>query len=462
MADIAGVTMGSAPGGGKTAFGGHPVGLRTLFFTEMWERFSYYGMRALLVLYMTAAVVDGGLGFKISDAAAIYGTYTMLVYLGSLPGGYIADRYLGQKLSVLLGGIVIAFGHFSLAFASLTTFYLGLALIILGTALLKPCISTMVGGLYGENDPRRDGGFSIYYMGINLGAMLAPLVCGFLAQSPYFLGYLKSHGIEPHLGWHFGFAAAGVGMTAGIIQFVIGRGNFAHVRAPERTRMAQGGAVEAPLTSQDWTRIGAIGILFCFATLFWAAFEQGGSSLNLFADRLTDNTIFGYAFPSSWFQSVNAVFIIVLAPLFGWLWVKLGKREPSSPAKFAWGLAWVGIGFVVIAAASAVAQKTGARVSPMWLVAVYFAHTLGELCLSPVGLSTVTKLAPIRIAALMMGVWFTSISLGSKFGGWIAGHFDPAGSLPTLFLYVAGFSLGAAVVLIFLIKPIRRLMAGVH
>jgi POT family proton-dependent oligopeptide transporter len=446
-----------------TTFGGHPRGLRTLFFTEMWERFSYYGMRALLVLYLTATIAQGGAAFSIEKATSIYGWYTGLVYLSALPGGWLADRFLGQRRSVLIGGCVIAAGHFSLAVPSTAFLYLGLALIIIGVGFLKPNVSTMVGGLYRENDARRDAGFSIFYMGINVGAMTAPLVCGFLAQSSVFLGFLERRGIDPRLGWHFGFAMAGFGMLFGVAQFVAGRRYFgATADGPRERPAAQQVKERAPLSREDWMRMGAIAVLFLFSCIFWSSFEQAGSSLNLFADRMTDNRFFGYHFPSSWYQAINSTFIILLAPVFAWLWVRLGKRDPSSPTKFSLGLFWVGAGFLVVAAAAYVAQRTGQRASPWWLVAVYFCHTIGELCLSPVGLSTVTKLAPVRFASLMMGVWFTSIAVGNRVGGWVAGHFDPHGSLPRLFLAVAAFAIGASVLLALLTRPIKKLMAGVH
>jgi POT family proton-dependent oligopeptide transporter len=441
----------------------HPRALWTLFLTEMWERFSYYGMRALLVLYMTASAANGGLGFTVVDAAAVYGWYTGLVYLAALPGGFLADQFLGQRRAVLIGGILIAAGHVCLAVPSLSLFYLGLGLIICGTGLLKPNISTMVGGLYPENDPRRDAGFSIFYMGINIGALVAPLVCGSLAQHPVFLGFLSRHGLDPHLGWHFGFGAAALGMTLGILQFVAGRRRFGAVGDPPRGRKAAERAQPAPpLTRKDWSRIAAVFILFCFSALFWSGFEQAGSSLNLFADQLTDNVLLGRPFPSTWYQSINSIFIILLAPAFAWLWVHLGDREPSSPAKFALGLFWVGVAFLTVAAGAWVNQRTGARVSPAWLIFVYLFSTLGELCLSPVGLSTVTKLAPPRISSLMMGVWFLSLAIGNKAGGWVAGHFDPHGNLVRLFLSVALVQLAACLVLAFQVRPIQKLMAGVH
>ena len=468
--------LASAPSR-ETTFGGHPRGLQTLFFTELWERWSYYGMRSLLVLYLTAAVAQGGLGMATSDATGIYGWYTSLAYFACLPGGFLADRFLGMRRSVLFGGVIIAAGHFCLALPQAAALYLGLGLIIIGTGFLKPNVSTMVGTLYEKNDPRRDGGFSIFYMGINLGAMIAPLACGFFAQSQSFLGFLQRHDIDPHLGWHFGFAAAGVGMVLGVIQFALGRRHFGPaVDGPARgtadgkaaTSLGPSAAASAPkpapepLTRDDWTRLIAIGVLFFFTSLFWTGYEQAGSSFNLFADRLTDNRVLGHDIPSSWYQAINSTFIIAFAPIFAWLWVALGKREPSSPAKFAWGLFWQAMAVFVIAAGALIAVSSGSKVSPLWLVVVYLFSTWGELCLSPVGLSTVTKLAPPRFASLMMGVWFLSLSVGNRAAGWVAGYFTTGGSLPRVFLALGAVILGAAVLLVVVMKPIKKLMAGVH
>lgn len=436
---------------------GHPRGLMTLFFTEMWERFSYYGMRAILLLYMVTATTSGGLGFSNKEAAKLYALYTASVYFGSIPGGFIADKLLGAKMSVLIGGIIIAAGHFCLAVPQLQFFYIGLGLIVVGTGLLKPNISCIVGGLYGPGDPRRDGGFSIFYMGINLGAFFSPLVCGFLAQSGVFKTFLASHGFSPESSWHWGFAAAGVGMVFGLLQYVIGMGRLPNVGKKSSADVA----AEEPLTRQDYTRLAVIGILFVFATIFWAAFEQAGSSLTLFADKLTDNSIFGYAFPSSWFQSVNALLIILLAPVFSWLWLGLGTKQPSSPGKFSFGLLFAGLGFVVVAIAALSATPTN-RVGPGWLILVYLLHTIGELCLSPVGLSTVTKLAPAKLVGLMMGVWFLAASLGNYIGGNIAGMFDEnaAGVIPKLFGGVALVTILSAGILVALTPMVRKMIAG--
>jgi proton-dependent oligopeptide transporter, POT family len=434
----------------STSWAGHPKGLPTLFFTEMWERFSYYGMRAFLILYMVAPATAGGLGFSDKDAASIYGTYTGSVWLAAILGGVVADRFLGQYRSVLVGGVIIALGHFTLAFEALPFFYTGLGLIVLGTGLLKPNVSTLVGSLYEPGDTRRDAGFSIFYMGINLGAFIGPLIAGYLAQE---------------VNWHVGFACAGVGMLAGLVQYVLGKKRLQpaldRLAAQPRVAAASGGAVIS-FTAVEWKRMGAVVILFLFAALFWGAYEQAGSTLNLFADRYTRLSVLGFSFPSSWFQSVQPIFVILLAPVFAWIWVRLGSREPSSPAKFAWGLLFMGLAFLILVPAASLAQGgTGVRVSPWWLVGAYFVSELGELCLSPVGLSVVTKLAPVRVVGLMMGVWFLSNALGNKIAGWAAGFFSTT-PLPTLFGTVAGVTLAAAVVMFLLVRPVRNLMGGVR
>lgn len=484
------------------SFFGHPRGLATLFFTEMWERFSYYGMRALLILFMTAPIASGGLGFDTALAGAIYGLYTSMVYMTSLPGGWIADRLIGQRRAVLYGGIIIACGHFSMAFPSLATFYLGLTLIVIGTGLLKGNVGVIVGRLYGPADTRRDAGFSIFYMGINLGAFIAPLVCGYLGQ---------------RVSWHIGFAAAGVGMVAGLIQYVLGGkylGDAGLHPAPAaspaaaaelRSRVRVFGTiillVAAALAASaytgtlpvsagqiadgagygllliiacffawllfggDWTlaerrRLYAIGALFAAAAIFWSEFEQAGSTLNLFGDRATRTEILGWTFPSSYYQSLQPLFIITFAPVFAWVWLRLGRREPSSPSKFAVGLLFVGTGFAILIAAAALAQN-GVKVSPMWLVVTYLLHTFGELSLSPVGMSAVTKLAPQRVTGLMMGVWYLAISLGNFIGGRLSSLY---GSMPLeqLFGLIAAVGIGAGLAMFALTPSIKRLMGEVH
>jgi len=479
---------------GDRAFFGHPRGLSTLFFTEMWERFSYYGMRALLILFMTASPSVGGLGFNTALAGAIYGLYTSSVYMACLPGGWIADRLLGPRRAVLYGGVLIAAGHFSMALQSLATFYLGLVLIVLGTGLLKGNVAVIVGQLYSRDDQRRDAGFSIFYMGINLGAFIAPLVCGYLGQ---------------RVGWHIGFGAAGVGMTFGVIQYMLGSRNLgdAGIR-PAQTLDANGkrwtsivalalvvfgagmfagvipiGAKQIAdaagvlliggaivffawlFFSSGWTpiekrRLYAIAALFVAACLFWSQFEQAGSTLNLFGDRASRTDIFGWSFPSSYYQTLQPLFIITFAPIFGWLWLKLGSREPSSPTKFAFGLLLVGAGFALLVPA-AMLNATGVKVSPMWLVATYLLHTWGELSLSPVGMSAMTKLAPARITGLIMGVFYLSISIGNFTGGRISSLYGTM-PLPTLFGVVGAFGIVAGVIMLFVAPSIKRLMGGVN
>ena len=488
------------PASSDTGFFGHPYGLSTLFFTEMWERFSYYGMRALLLLYMTAPLAAGGLGFDAAQGGAIYGLYTSMAYMAALPGGWIADRLIGQRKAVLYGGIIIASGHFSMAIPSMVTFYLGLVLIVIGTGLLKGNVSVIVGQLYSADDNRRDAGFSIFYMGINLGAFLAPLICGYLGQ---------------RVSWHAGFGAAGVGMTIGVVQYLLGGrhlGDKGLLPVPAASPQAAvqlrssalrwGGLFFAAmavigiggytgtlpvtavgvadaagvllllstvvffgwlLTSGDYTRaerkrLIVVAVLFLASALFWSVFEQAGSTLNLFADRNTDTSIFGMPFPSSWFQSVNSFFIFALAPVFAWIWVKLaaGGKEPSSPGKFVIGLVAVGLGFVILIPPAA-AAATGAKASPMWLILTYLLHTIGELSLSPVGLSAMTRLAPARIAGLVMGVWFLGTSVGNFIGGRVGGLYESM-ALPTLFGTVGGFAIVAGVILLAFVGPMRRML----
>src|SRR6266480_3269958 len=393
-----------------TGWLGHPRGLSTLFFTEMWERFSYYGMRGFLILYMVKA-----LGFTDQHAGAVYGNYVSSVWLAAIVGGVVADRWLGQYRSVLVGGVIIALG----------------------------------GSLYEQGDERRDAGFSIFYMGINVGALLGPIVAGKIAE-----------GID----WHLGFACAGVGMTLGLIQYVAGRRHLQPALDRLATRpgpaVAASPAVRRGFTRDDWKRIAAVVVFFLFASLFWGAYEQAGSTLTLFADRYVRLDLLGLKLYASWFVAVQAAFVIILSPLFAWLWVRLGPRQPSSPAKFALALLFVGLAFVLLMPAGAAAQS-GVKVSPLWLVGAYFIEELGEVCLYPVGLSVVTKLAPARIVGLMMGVFFLSNAVGNKLAGWSAGFISTT-PLPTLFGVTAAVTLGAAVVMALLLRPVRNLMGGVR
>lgn len=452
----------------------HPKGLTTLFFTELWERFSYYGMRAILVLYMVAPVDKGGLGFDIPHATSLYGTYTMFVYLTNLPGGLIADKILGARLAVLVGGIIIACGHFSMVFPTLPFFYAGLTLIAIGTGLLKPNISTMVGSLYGEDDPRRESGFSIFYFGINLGAVLAPLVCGFLAESQIFKNFLAARGFDPNGSWHWGFGAAGVGMTLGLIVFLLHRQRLARVGGGLRKRKdALDSVPKKPLTRAEWKRVAAIFIFFLFTILFWAAYEQKGASLNLFAKNLVRREVGGWEYPASWMQSLTAFFVLLLAPLFAWLWIRMGKRQPSSPVKFTFGLIFIGLGYLLMVPASWLTAN--GKISPFWLVGLYFLEVIGEMCLSPVGLSTVTKLAPAKLLGIMMGVWFLAAALGNKLAGFFAGFFktdysgwlqgfvaDNSGTRATLYGSIAIGLLISAGILAALTPKIKKLMGKVH
>lgn len=450
--------------GDTSGFVGHPKGLGPLFFTELWERFSYYGMRAILVLYMVAPVAKGGLGFDVKHAASIYGTYTMAVYLTALPGGLAADYLLGARLAVFLGGVVIACGHFSMVFHSMTFFYLGMIFIAIGTGLLKPNISAMVGGLYRENDPRRDSGFSIFYMGINIGAVLAPLVCGYFAQGESFKRFLTSMGFDPAKSWHWGFGAAGVGMILGLIIYVLNGKRLALVGSKLKERTAEkisdaGG--NQPLTSGDWKRIAAIFIFFIFTMLFWAAYEQKGASLNLFAKDLVRTEIFGLGFPSSYLQSLTPLFVIMLAPLFSILWVRLKERQPSSPVKFTLGMLFIGVAYLLMIPAAMLTAY--GKVSPLWLVGLYFLEVCGEMCLSPVGLSTVTKLSPAKLVGIMMGVWFLAASLGSKLAGYLSGFFvsDNPWQLTKLYGGIAIGLLISAAILSTLTPTIKKLMGHV-
>jgi POT family proton-dependent oligopeptide transporter len=503
----------SEPGAEDRRFFGHPRGLSTLFFTEMWERFSYYGIRPLLVLYMTAALLDGGFGFERTQAASIVGIYAACVYLASLPGGWVADRWLGLRRAIWYGGILIACGHLSIALSSVfakPAFFLGLVFIVMGTGLLKPNISAIVGDLYPEGGSRRDAGFSLFYMGINIGALLGPLITGFLGE---------------RVGWHYGFGAAGVGMLLGLITFrtmqahTLGNIGLTASGTPEQIRKVKltvgiglgvivavilatmAGLIRidavsvaqqmsivmltmavlyfgylfflAGLDTDERKRVAVIVVLFLFATIFWSAFEQAPTSLNLFARDFTDRNLLGWEMPTLWLQSVNSLFVILLAPVFAALWIGLGKRgrDLSSPGKFAWGLFFAGLGFLLMVPAANLVIGSGGtlRVSVWWLVGSYFLQTIGELSLSPVGLSSMTKLAPRAYAGQMMGVWFMAAALGNLIAGLVGGHVDPENleQMPRLFQQTAMSLFIATIVLGLMVVPIRRMMressvAGQH
>lgn len=475
----------------------HPRGLYTLFFTEMWERLGYYGMRALLVLFMGAAVADGGLGLDDKTAAAIYGLFTCAVYLAALPGGWVADRLLGARHAVTVGGCIIALGYFALAIPRRETFYLGLILVVLGTGLLKPNISAMVGQLYANDPARRDAGFTLFYMGINLGAMLGPLVCSYLGERVH---------------WRLGFAAAGAGMLLGLLQFQLTRGALGSAgSAPSisRARRARDGWLVAGavsciagvylagingwlrvpagtlarytafsivgigagyfvflftlggLTTAERKRLAVIGLLFAASAVFWAGFEQAGSSLNLFGERFTDRTIWdGFVVPAGWLQTFSPIFVIGFAPLVAAGWVFMARRGRDVPVavKFSLALLFLAAGFLVMAGASS-AASSGNKVAPTWLITTYLLHSIGELCISPVGLSSVTSLAPARLVGQMMGLWFMATSFGNLMAGLAAGRVT-AGSpaeMPTMFLLMAAGGILAAGMMLCLTWPIRVL-----
>jgi proton-dependent oligopeptide transporter, POT family len=465
-------------------FSGQPRGLSMLFFVELWERFSYYGMRALLVLFMVLPQAEGGLGLGTVEAATLYGSYTMAVYMLSIPGGFIADQLIGARAAVLIGGTVIALGHYALAIPSNTTFYAGLILVALGTGLFKPNISALVGALYAPDDQRRDAGFSIFYMGVNMGAFIAPLVTGFLAQSAWFREWLAANNLDPLASWHWGFGAAGVGMTFALALFAARSRQLGDIGLAPVVLMAlallsdvegwQGlrwmfvalplAAVAAFAWRQDvdYRRMAAVAIFFMASMLFWAVFEQAGVSIALFADKLTRTEALGYSFPSSWFQSLNAFFVIALSPLFAWAWTRLGDRQPSTTMKFALGLVFLALSFLLMVPAAQLTLE--GKVSPLWLVGLFFLQTVGELFLSPVGLSVMTRLAPSGAVGLILGVWFLSSAFGNKLAGVLGSGFDAqnTAALPAFFLNQGLFVLAASILLMCLVPWMKRLMAGVR
>jgi POT family proton-dependent oligopeptide transporter len=501
-----------------TSFFGHPRGLSTLFFTEMWERFSYYGLRPLLILFMSAALDQGGFGFERTEASAIVGIYAASVYLASLPGGWIADRWLGLRRAVSVGAIFITLGHLSIGLSGLAgagtagkgCFFAGLVLIVLGTGLLKPNISAIVGDLYPEGGARRDAGFSIFYMGINSGSFLGQLVTGMLGS---------------WVGWHWGFGAAGIGMFCGLLWFryfapqTLGDLGVDIVRDPDPAVQARregmvrtvaigilavigvvfalglsGVPLPAPSdigkymtyvlvttaaiffayvltfgvdTADERRRVLVILVLFVAAAIFWAGFEQAPTSLNLFANDFTDRVIGGWEIPPTVFQSINAFWVITMAPVMAFVWTWWARRpggDLSSPAKFALGLALAGFGFwiMTIPANAVVASGGTLKVAGWWLVGSFLLQSLGELCVSPVGLSSMTKLSPRRYVGQMMGIWFLATALGNLIAGLVGGRVDPENlpETPRLFLMTAVFLFGAAVILGLLVAPIRRMMAA--
>ena len=477
-----------------TEFFGHPAGLSTLFFTEMWERMSYYGMRALLVLFMTLSIQEGGLGITVASATAVYGLYTGAVYFMGLPGGWIADRMIGSQQAVWYGGIVIMCGHLLLAIPNDDTFFIGLILVVTGTGLLKPNIGALVGQLYSSEDDRRDAGYTLYYMGINLGSFIGYIVCGWL---------------QVNMGYHWAFGAAAIGMGAGLAQFKytlyklngggeaptqpltpVGQRNskiaiaaFCLFVAIVTLLMLNGSLVINPVSLAQYTALtitivflayyagmyafanltgaekrslGALFLVCIASTFFWAGFEQAGSSLNLFGRDYTDRIIGSFEIPPAWFGSANSFFIIVLSPFFAALWINLTRRmiNPSYGFKSAIGLVIMASGFIVMFFAAQVAAS-GFAAAPYWLIATYFLHTVGELCLSPVALSAVSKLSPRRFAGQMMGVYTLTYSIGNVVAGLVAGNFDPENiqQMPSLYLQIALFTIAIGIMIaLFAIK----------
>ncbi|KAB0290295.1 peptide MFS transporter [Vibrio fortis] len=434
---------------------GHPRGLFLLFSTELWERFSYYAMRAILVLFLTDTTINGGLGWSTKDALDLYGIYTGLVYITPLIGGWIADNYLGQRKSILIGGVLMALGQFTLALPNgfmgldqVSALYLGLALLISGNGMFKPNISTMVGDLYQEGDNRRDGAFTIFYMGINLGALLGGLISGAAVDS---------------YGWKAGFLAAGIGMVISLVmQMTMAQswlGDIGSVPAAARAKALSKSKEKAPLTKEEFDRLKVILIMGLFVIVFWAGFEQAGGLMNIYTQQYTDRMIGDFEVPAAWFQSLNPFFIITLAPIIAAFWVKLGKREPNSPVKFAMALFFLALGFVcMIGAVMEQGGDLSVKTSMLWLVGAFFFHTLGELCLSPIGLSLVTKLAPLRLASLMMGAWFGFNAIANYVAGLVGSHVGELGAMAIF----SGIAISATISGVILLLCANKLVAWMH
>ncbi|MFP2906701.1 peptide MFS transporter [Pyxidicoccus sp. 3LFB2] len=486
---------------------GHPRGLYLLFFTEMWERMSYYGMRGLLVLFLTDKV--GGWGWSTANALALYGTYTGLVYLTPIAGGYIADNIIGQRKAVVFGGTLMMIGHLLLALPGESIFYAGLGFLIAGNGFFKPNISTMVGGLYAPGDGRRDGAFTIFYMGINLGAVLGNFICGTLGET---------------VGWHWGFGAAGVGMLLGLITFLaLSRNMLGTVGlTPQKTDaerreawkrvgmyavsvtvavavfyglkqvpalvdstlirfiaafivfavgavlgnnalnkgQTQAEAEAGALTKQEKDRVISIFIIAVFVVLFWMGFEQAGGLMNLYTDQKVDRGVFGWEVPTTWFQNFNSAFIVLLAPVFAALWSRLAAKgkDPNVAVKMAFGLIFMGVGFLFMVGASRESATMG-KAAAWWVIMAYLFHTMGELCLSPVGLSMVTKVAPARMVSAMMGVWFLANAAANKLSGVVGGYSEQMGEFSVFVMLVAVGIVGGGLLWV-LSGKVKSLMHG--
>ena len=478
-------------------FNQHPKGLYTLFFTEMWERMSYYGMRGILVLFMTASILEGGLQFDNVSASAIYGIYSACVYLVALLGGWLADRHIGQQKAILYGGMVIMLGHFLLAFTNLQTFYLGLIFVVLGTGLLKPNISAIVGGLYENDINKKESGFTIFYMAINIGSVLGFFICGYLGEN---------------IGWHYGFGAAGIGMAFGLIQFILTKKNLGSIGLEPSIELNNEtkkkelrifnsfilifiliillglfGYVSfdpipianiltvvilliaimyflylfsfGNLSEEERKKIILIIVLFFGAAFFWSGFDQAGSSFNIFAKEYTDRIILGWEYPASWLQVLNPVLVVILSPFMAYMWLFLGKRmlDPSLTFKFGLGLIFMAIGFLFIATGATVAMQEG-MAGAKWLLLTYLFHTIGELTLSPIGLAAISNLSPKRFVGQMMGIWFLASSLGAIIAGLLSGQATYSGinSMPDLFNKIAIISSIIGLVLILISKPLNN------
>ena len=428
---------------------GHPVGLYILFFTEMWERFSYYGMRAILVLYLVAEASSGnpGLGWTNGDALSLYGTYTMLVYVASIPGGWIADKFLGQKQSVLVGGILLVLGHGILSVEEMWAFYTGLGLIIAGVGMLKPNISTMVGGLYKTADIRRDKGFTIFYIGINVGAFLSSLIVGYVGEV---------------YGWHYGFGLAAIGMLLGLIQYLAGQKHLKYVGNNTNNSIdpEEKAAMQRPLNKIEKDRMIVLFISFILVIVFWGAFEQAGGLMNIYASEKTNRMLMGWEVPASWFQSLNAMFIIILGTAVAAYWAKrkLKGKVSTSLFKMCLGLIIMGMGFFFMTAAAAQFNAEGSS-AMYWLVLAYLFHTVGELCLSPVALSYITKLAPLKYASLMMGVYFAMTGFGNKVAGLLGESASNLGEY-TVFTGIAVFCVIFGLLVMLVRKKLENLTHG--
>ena len=450
---------------------GHPKGLYLLFFTEMWERFSYYGMRAILMYYLTKTYLQGGLGINSAEASIIYGNFTGLVYFTPLIGGWLADKYLGQRLAVTIGGITMMFGQFALFLMNnMTGLYIGLFLLIIGNGFFKPNISILVGNLYKDGDERRDSAFSIFYMGINLGALIAPIVIGVLTDDIF--AAKDNSGEIISYGYRYGFLAASIGMLLGQVVFNLLApkylGEIGTKPVVKSEKQEEGQQVDT-LNKEEKNKISVIFILFLFAVFFWAGFEQAGSSIALYTDNYIDRDVTlpfigDWTIPSSWFQSVNPFFVVTLAPLFAMFWSSPLGRKISTPIKMGMGMVILGIGFWFML--GAVSERggdikdTAVKASLFWLVMTYFIHTVGELCISPVGLSVVTKLSPPKLASVLMAVWMLSSSVANFLGGFIAAYVEKMGA-GQIFTYISGFVIVCGVLLILLNKPISKMMHGV-